>query len=55
MVTSPTNEVNEALLGRMPLGRFGCPEEAAAFVRFLVTEGDWITGQQLSPNGGTYM
>jgi 3-oxoacyl-(acyl-carrier-protein) reductase len=55
MVTSLTDEVKEALLGRIPLGRFGCPEEVAAFVRFLVTEGDWITGQQFNPNGGMYM
>jgi len=27
----------------------------ASFVRYLVTEGDWITGQQLNPNGGMYM
>lgn len=55
MVTSLTPEVQEALLRQIPLGRFGRPEEVAAFVRFLCTEGDWITGQQFNPNGGQYM
>jgi NAD(P)-dependent dehydrogenase (short-subunit alcohol dehydrogenase family) len=47
--------VKKALLAQIPLGRFGRPEEVANFVRFLVTEGDWITGQQFNPNGGQYM
>ncbi|MEX2245957.1 MAG: 3-oxoacyl-ACP reductase family protein [Dehalococcoidia bacterium] len=55
MVTALSDEVKEALLKQIPLGRFGRPEEVAAFVRFLVTEGDWITGQQFNPNGGQYM
>ena len=55
MVIALTDEVKQALVSRIPLGRFGKPEEVAAFVRFLVTEGDWITGQQFNPNGGMYM
>jgi NAD(P)-dependent dehydrogenase (short-subunit alcohol dehydrogenase family) len=55
MVTALTDEVKKALLANIPLGRFGRPEEVANFVRFLVTEGDWITGQQFNPNGGQYM
>jgi 3-oxoacyl-(acyl-carrier-protein) reductase len=55
MVTSLSEEVQQNLLAQIPLGRFGKPEEVAAFVRFLVTEGDWITGQQFNPNGGMYM
>lgn len=55
MVIALTDEVKEALLSRVPLGRFGRPEEVAAFCRFLCTEGEWITGQQLNPNGGMYM
>jgi NAD(P)-dependent dehydrogenase (short-subunit alcohol dehydrogenase family) len=55
MVVSLSDEVKAALLKNIPLGRFGKPEEVAAFVRFLVTEGDWITGQQFNPNGGHYM
>ena len=55
MVLALTDEVKEALLAKIPLGRFGRPEEVATFCRYLVTEGDWITGQQLNPNGGMYM
>ncbi len=55
MVIALTDDVKEALLKQIPLGRFGRPEEVAAFVRFLCTEGDWITGQQFNPNGGQYM
>jgi NAD(P)-dependent dehydrogenase (short-subunit alcohol dehydrogenase family) len=55
MVIALSDEVKKNLLANIPLGRFGQPEEVAAFVRFLVTEGDWITGQQFNPNGGQYM
>jgi acetoacetyl-CoA reductase len=55
MVIALTDDVKKALLANIPLGRFGRPEEVANFVRFLVTEGDWITGQQFNPNGGQYM
>ena len=55
MVIALSDEVKAALLKNIPLGRFGRPEEVANFVRFLCTEGDWITGQQFNPNGGQYM
>jgi NAD(P)-dependent dehydrogenase (short-subunit alcohol dehydrogenase family) len=55
MVMALSDEVKAALLKNIPLGRFGKPEEVANFVRFLCTEGDWITGQQFNPNGGQYM
>lgn len=55
MVTALSDEVKANLLKQVPLGRFGRPQEVAAFVRFLCTEGDWITGQQFNPNGGQYM
>jgi NAD(P)-dependent dehydrogenase (short-subunit alcohol dehydrogenase family) len=55
MVIALSDEVKAALLKNIPLGRFGKPEEVAKFVRFLCTEGDWITGQQFNPNGGQYM
>ncbi len=55
MVKALSDEVKEALIAKIPLGRFGRPEEVATFIRYVVTEGDWITGQQLNPNGGMYM
>ena len=45
----------EAVKGRIPLGRFGEADEVARLVRFLCTEGAWITGAQLNINGGQYM
>jgi NAD(P)-dependent dehydrogenase (short-subunit alcohol dehydrogenase family) len=42
-------------LARNPLGRRGEPEEVAKLVRFLVTEGGYITGQVISINAGEYV
>jgi len=55
MVTNLTEEVQQALLARIPLGRFGTPEEVAKVCRFLVSEGEYITGAQISVNGGMYL
>jgi NAD(P)-dependent dehydrogenase (short-subunit alcohol dehydrogenase family) len=55
MVTNLTEEVQEALLAKIPLGRFGKPEEVAAITRFLVSEGGYVTGAQININGGMYM
>jgi NAD(P)-dependent dehydrogenase (short-subunit alcohol dehydrogenase family) len=42
-------------LARNPLGRRGDPEEVAKLVRFLVTEGSYITGQVIGINAGEYV
>lgn len=55
MVMNLTDEVKEALLAKIPLGRFGKPEEVAAITRFLCTEGGYVTGAQININGGMYM
>jgi NAD(P)-dependent dehydrogenase (short-subunit alcohol dehydrogenase family) len=55
MVASMPQAAKEAVKGRIPLGRFGAADEVARLVRFLCTEGDWITGAQLNINGGQYM
>jgi 3-oxoacyl-(acyl-carrier-protein) reductase len=41
--------------GRIPLNRFAQPEEIARAVTFLVADGDYITGQTISVNGGAFM
>ena len=55
MVMNLTDEVKAALLSKIPLGRFGKPEEVAAITRFLCTEGGYVTGAQININGGMYM
>lgn len=41
---------------RVPMGRFGQPEEIASVVAFLASaEASYVTGQTLSPNGGEFM
>ena len=46
----------EELLGQIPLGRLGNPQEVAAVVAFLASPGAaYITGATLHVNGGMYM
>ncbi len=43
-------------LARVPIGRFGSPEEIAAGAVFLVSDlSSYIVGESLSINGGSYM
>jgi NAD(P)-dependent dehydrogenase (short-subunit alcohol dehydrogenase family) len=55
MLVSVPENILEQIRGKIPLGRFAEPVEVAKAVRFLVAEGDYITGQQLNVNGGIYM
>ena len=55
MVADIPEEAQEKLLKTIPLGRFGQPEEIARAVRYLVVDGDYITGQSLDINGGVYI
>lgn len=55
MVNALNDEIQDNIKSQIPLGRFAEPEEIAALVRFLCTEGGFFTGAQLSPNGGQYM
>ncbi len=49
------DKVKEAILQRIPLGRVGTPQDVARAVRYLIVDGDYITGQTLNINGGIYM
>jgi acetoacetyl-CoA reductase len=55
MYLSVPDKVKEMILKRIPLGRVGMPEEVARAVRYLIVDGDYITGQTLNINGGIYM
>jgi len=51
-----TQEQRARLLGAIPSGRFGAPEDVAAAVIFLASsEAGYITGQTLHVNGGMAM
>ena len=49
-------DVTNALLGQIPMGKLGMPEDVANAVRFLASdEAKYITGQVIHVNGGMYM
>ncbi len=55
MLAKVPEQVRSQILARIPMGRFGKPEEVAKAVLFLAADGDYITGQQINVNGGVYM
>jgi len=55
MLAKVPESVQAQIRSRIPLGRFGRPEEIAKAVLFLAADGDYITGQQINVNGGVYM
>src|SRR5438034_9403683 len=55
MYSNIPDKVKEAILQRIPLKRVGTPQEVARAVRYLIVDGDYITGQTLNINGGFYM
>jgi acetoacetyl-CoA reductase len=56
MVMAVPEEVREKIVAQIPVGRLGKPEEIAHAVAFLTgEEAAWITGANLSINGGHYM
>jgi 3-oxoacyl-[acyl-carrier protein] reductase len=53
MVEQLTEETRKQILSRIPMGRFGTPEDVAEAVVFLCSEGaSYITGQVLTIDGG---
>jgi 3-oxoacyl-[acyl-carrier protein] reductase len=56
MVAGIPDKVKERLLAQIPLKRFGTAEEVARAVVYIVSsDGDYITGAELSINGGLLM
>ena len=50
------DEVKEAFISKIPLGRFGEPREVAEAVAFLLSDhASYITGETLKVNGGMLM
>ena len=53
MVQDLPEETQNQILSRIPMGRFGVPEDVAEAVQFLCSEGaGYITGQVLTIDGG---
>jgi len=51
-----SDKAKETMLGHVPLGRAGKPEDVAAAIFFLASEGaSYITGQVIHVSGGMYM
>lgn len=56
MTDALPDTVKEALFKRIPMGRFGTPQDIANTVAFLAsTEAGYITGQTVHVNGGMVM
>ena len=56
MTRALSGEQRQALIGQIPLGRLGRPEDVAAAVVFLASPGaDYMTGCTLHVNGGMVM
>jgi 3-oxoacyl-[acyl-carrier protein] reductase len=56
MTRELSDEQRDLMLGQIPLGRLGAPEEIAALVSFLCSDAAaYITGETVHVNGGMYM
>jgi len=54
LIESLPGDVKKKVLSRVPMGRFGKPEEVAEAVIFLI-KCDYVTGEVIDVNGGYYM
>lgn len=55
MVMAVPEKVRESIIGQIPAGRLGEPEEIARCVKFLVSDdAEFINGSTISANGGQF-
>jgi acetoacetyl-CoA reductase len=55
MLWEVPENIRQRILDKIPMGRFGTAEEIAVWVRYIVTEGDYMTAQTISISGGVYI
>jgi len=55
MCSQVSQEIKDSIAKRIPLGRFGTPQEVALAARFLVVDAPYCTGTTIQLNGGMYM
>ena len=56
MVMAVREDIRQQIIAQIPVGRLGQPEEIAAAVAYLVSdEAGFVTGSNLSINGGQHM
>jgi acetoacetyl-CoA reductase len=55
MVAAVPEEIRQQIISKIPVKRFGKPEEIARGVVYLCQDGAFITGHELSINGGMHM
>jgi 3-oxoacyl-[acyl-carrier protein] reductase len=56
LLNSVPGKMAEQILGQIPIGRWGTPEDVTGLLNYLVSDSAaYITGQTLHVNGGIYM
>jgi acetoacetyl-CoA reductase len=55
MWSQVSQEIKDSIAKRIPLGRFGTPQEVALAARFLIKDAPYCTGTTIQINGGMYM
>ena len=55
MLSAVPHEGRQRVLVKIPMGRFGKPEEMAQAALFLIAFADYVTGQVIGVNGGLYL